>query len=66
MTTTIAPGGTAKIYEFPKGGRAGLTSRREDCRIPVVPASQRFADAAFGGSWYHEEAVRDADRSDKR
>lgn len=59
-------GGSAKIYEFPKGGRAGLTSRREDPKNLNVPTVPRFADAAFGSSWYHEEAVRDADRPNKR
>jgi hypothetical protein len=63
--TVTTHGGSAKIYEFPRGGRAGLTSRREDLTSATVPAVPRFADAAFGGSWYHEEAVRDAERPKK-
>lgn len=64
--TMTSYGGSAKIYEFPKGGRASLTSRREDPKSAAVPVAPRFADAAFGGSWYHEEAVRDAERPTKR
>lgn len=64
--TMTSYGGSAKIYEFPKGGRAGLADRREEARGVAPSTAPRFADIAFGGSWYHEEAVREGDRPTKR
>lgn len=54
----------ANVYAFPVGGRAGLAARRVDGR-PIAELPPRIADVAYGGSWYHEEAVRD-ERSPKR
>jgi hypothetical protein len=45
---------SAQIVQFPVGGRAGL--RRD---LPNVSGAPRMSDIAVGGSWYHEEAVRD-------
>ncbi len=45
---------SAQVFQFPVGGRAGL--KRD---LPNVPAVPRLADIAVGGSWYHEEAIRD-------
>lgn len=64
--TTVANRETAKIYQFPAGGRAGLRTDR-----PVVkPIDEMQAAAAtravVGGSWYHEEAIRETDPVGKR
>jgi len=56
--TTSSFGGTAKIYQFPKGGRAGLNADRYETKTTNAFAL-RFATVASGGAWYHEEAVRD-------
>ena len=48
---------TATIYQFPIGGRAGLASRHE----AVNPATPSVNDIVVSGSWYHEEAIRDAE-----
>jgi len=48
----------AKIYRFPVGGRSGLAGRRNESPR-LTPAASPLADIAFGGSWYHEEAIRD-------
>jgi Protein of unknown function (DUF2735) len=54
--------GTAKIYQFPTGGRAGQGGRRNQ----VIPANDypmpRHATVASGSAWYHEEAIREAER----
>ncbi len=46
--------GSAQIYQFPTGGRAGLKRKQQDLgaselakRLPNVPH----------GSWYHDEAI---------
>jgi hypothetical protein len=49
--------GSATIYQFPTGGRAGLCAHRDDARSTASLASQRFAKAACGSAWYHEEAI---------
>jgi hypothetical protein len=59
--TSIAHGETAKIYQFPAGGRAALRAGR-----PLVkPLDEMQAAAAtravVGGSWYHEEAIRETE-----
>lgn len=46
---------TAKIYQFPVGGRAALSSRSE-------PAKPTLDYAASGSGWYHEAAIEDAKR----
>lgn len=57
--STAAERPTAKIIPFPVNG---LRARREfvqrmDKKGPEV--NPALCDLAFGGSWYHEEAVRD-------
>ena len=53
--------GSAKIYQFPAGGRAALGGRRYD---EVQPAGAlgdyRFNEAACSESWYHEAAIQEA------
>ena len=61
-------GHTAKIYQFPVRGARG-----ERSRITIGCGagrrgwqSQRFADAADSGAWYHEVAIQEAERARKR
>jgi uncharacterized protein DUF2735 len=68
--TTDFQRGSAQIYQFPVGGRRALGGQGEAGRsgesAPVPsPTSLRFADAAFGGAWYHEQAVQDAERASR-
>ena len=53
---------SARIYQFPAGGRAALGGQRYDefTRL-TVQASPRVNEAACAGSWYHEEAIREAE-----
>jgi hypothetical protein len=54
---------SAKIYQFPAGGRAGLVGARDAVRPAVETKPDRLAKAvAGGGCWYHEAAVEDAAR----
>ena len=53
--------GSAKIYQFPAGGRAALGGRRyEATKTATDLASSSLGEAACGGSWYHEAAIRES------
>ena len=60
--TTNSHGGSAKIYQFPAGGRAGPGSCRDEARPVENFAASRIAKVASGSAWYHEEAVQSAER----
>ena len=62
--TANAIGGTAKIYQFPKGGRAGLSSGPHQANPTETFQAPSVARVA-SGSWYHEEAIREAERGHK-
>ena len=58
---TTSNHGSAKIYQFPAGGRAALGVRRhEEIRAATDPAPSRVSEVACGGSWYHEAAIQDS------
>lgn len=61
MATTTTARETAKIYQFPAGGRSAVLAGR----APQKPIDEFAAAAATrivaGGSWYHEEAIRETD-----
>jgi hypothetical protein len=65
--TENAPRESAKIYEFPIGGRAGLAIRRSGgATVSTLKPAQTVA-AVAGGSWYHDDAIRqDAELARKR
>ena len=51
--------GSAKIYQFPAGGRAALAGRRfDDAKVSDL-ASSHVSDIAVGGAWYHDAAIQD-------
>lgn len=51
--------GSAKIFQFPAGGRQALGGRRPDAiKSTLEPGST--IEAACSGSWYHEAAVQEA------
>jgi Protein of unknown function (DUF2735) len=55
--------GSAKIYQFPAGGRAATGTRRlEEIKTAADLASPRVSEIAYGGSWYHQEAIEAAIR----
>ena len=57
--------GSAKIYQFPAGGRAGFVGRGDAARPVEEFAASRVARVASGSAWYHEEAVRSTERAPK-
>jgi hypothetical protein len=61
--TTNYPHQTAKIYQFPIGGRTAAGSLRKDTKSAAELLSQRVAHTACGEGWYHEAAIQDAKRT---
>jgi len=61
--TTSHDRGSAEIYQFPRRGRFAV-DRRDESKATSI-ASTRLATIAFSGSWYHEEAVQEAERARK-
>lgn len=67
MMTSISNRETAKIYRFPAGGRAAMrTGRTVVMPIDELQAAAAAPRAVVGGSWYHEEAIRETEPTGKR
>jgi hypothetical protein len=53
--------GSAKIYQFPAGGRAALGGRRPDeTKSATDQGSPPVNEAACSGFWYHEAAIQES------
>ena len=52
---------TATIYQFPVNGRDGADRKVTQAKQLVERQPPTYADCAFGGCWYHEEALHDGD-----
>lgn len=59
MTTDVSPP-TAKIYQFPVGGRRALKIEPTKVQADLKAPSVSF------GAWYHEEAIQDSKRAGER
>ena len=52
---------SARIYQFPAGGRAALGFKHREELTPVgTQTATRVNEAACSESWYHEAAIREA------
>jgi len=56
--------GSAKIYQFPARGRAGLSGRPQGAK-PAEDLAARTPKVTSGGAWYHEQATREAESTRK-
>jgi Protein of unknown function (DUF2735) len=53
--------GSAKIYQFPAGGRAALGGRRhEETKSAVESGLSPVYEVASSGCWYHEAAIQES------
>ena len=53
--------GSAKIYQFPAGGRAALGGRcYEETKPATDQGSPRVNETICSGSWYHEAAIQES------
>jgi len=60
MTTSLNHG-SAKIYQFPAGGRSALGGRRyEETKTVTDLASMAVSAAASSSGWYHEAAIQES------
>lgn len=57
MTASLNQG-SARIYQFPAGGRAALGDRSSAAKSALD--TPHVNEAMCSGSWYHEEAIREA------
>jgi hypothetical protein len=49
---------TAKIYQFPVTVRAVRQGKPLEATVMILERkANRFADVAYGGSWYHDAAI---------
>jgi hypothetical protein len=60
MMNTGLNQGSAKIYQFPAGGRAALGGRRYGETKAAEFTAQPVNLADCSGSWYHAAAIQDA------
>jgi hypothetical protein len=60
MTTSLNHG-SARIYQFPAGGRSALGGRRyEETKNVTDLASTAVSAAASSSGWYHEAAIQES------
>jgi Protein of unknown function (DUF2735) len=53
--------GSARIYQFPAGGRAALGGRRYGEAQPAVEqGAPGMSEVTVGGAWYHEAAIQES------
>ena len=60
MMNTGLNQGSAKIYQFPAGGRAALGGRQYGEAKAAEYTAQPVNLADCSGSWYHAAAIQDA------
>jgi len=60
MPTNIHQG-SAKIYQFPVGGRRAAGEQGEKAKAAANRMPQRAPEAGFGEAWYHEAAIREGE-----
>jgi hypothetical protein len=64
MSTNLNPG-SARIYQFPAGGRSALGERRNNETKSIGQITPSVNVALCSGSWYHEEAIQEAKTTSK-
>ena len=52
--------GSAKIYQFPAGGRAALAGRRYGDAKTELANAPRLNEAVSYDSWYHQAAIEES------
>ena len=55
--------GSARIYQFPAGGRAALGARRHEEAEAATESATEGGVVLCSGSWYHEAAIQESKQS---
>jgi hypothetical protein len=56
---------TAQILQFPGPGARGRLDRNLQVNVNKAVRSAQVDPAVYGGSWYHELAIQEVDRTRK-
>ncbi len=59
-------GESAKILQFPRGGRRNLETNRANAKAMEELEALRLPKISFGDAWYHEAAMQEAERVSRR
>ena len=52
---------SARIYQFPVGGRSAIAGRRYEGAKPTADLGpSRVNEVAVGGAWYHDAAIQES------
>jgi hypothetical protein len=54
---------TAKIYQFPVRRPPNADARRQRSKPAADLNSTQLPEVEFGSGWYHDAAIRDAERN---
>jgi Protein of unknown function (DUF2735) len=52
--------GSARIYQFPVGGRSAIGGRSLNEIKTTDLASSRMSEVTIGGAWYHDAAIQES------
>jgi hypothetical protein len=63
--TTNSGRESAKIYQFPTRASPGGSGLRGKTKVAADLKTVQLPEVSFGSGWYHEAAIRDADRNQK-
>jgi hypothetical protein len=63
--TTNSQATSATIYTFPARGRFARIGQGDDLNQSATLAAARASKSVVSGAWYHEEAIRDEDKTRK-
>jgi hypothetical protein len=58
-------GGSAEIIEFPSRHRRNIAALQKEAMFAHESVTQQGQDIVWGSDWYHQEAIREADRLGK-
>ena len=58
--------GSARIYQFPAGGRAAIGARNHEKAEAASESAGEHSLVLCSGSWYHEAAIQEAKQARER
>jgi hypothetical protein len=62
--TTNTEQRSARIYQFPVGGRAAYGGQREGNPSAAAKVETTMPIMSYGSAWYHDQAIQEAARAE--